>query len=73
MAYVPTSYEVMKSQMQDMLVPVLSRLSFMEFGAGSLTIRRRKEIMEYMPHLQVYNTWGALNQAVQFSVMLQRL
>ena len=34
MACVPTSYEVMKSQMQDMLVPVLSKLSFMEFGAG---------------------------------------
>lgn len=59
MACVPTSYEVMKSQMQDMLVPVLSRLSFMEFGAGSLTIRQRKEIMELMPHLQVYNTWGS--------------
>lgn len=59
MACVPTSYEVMKSQMQDMLVPVLSKLSFMEFGAGSLTIRQRKEIMELMPHLQVYNTWGS--------------
>lgn len=59
MACVPTSYEVMKSQMQDMLVPVLSKLSYMEFGAGSLTIRQRKEIMEQMPHLQLYNTWGS--------------
>lgn len=59
MACVPTSYEVMKAQMQDMLVPVLSRLSFMEFGAGSLTVRQRKEIMELMPDLQVYNTWGS--------------
>ncbi len=59
MACVPTSYEVMKTQMQDMLVPVLSKLSFMEFGAGSLTIRQRKEIMELMPDLQVYNTWGS--------------
>ncbi len=59
MACVPTSYEVMKSQMQDMLVPVLSKLSYMEFGAGSLTIRQRKEIMELMPHLQLYNTWGS--------------
>ncbi len=59
MACVPTSYEVMKSQMQDMLVSVLSKLSYMEFGAGSLTIRQRKEIMELMPHLQLYNTWGS--------------
>lgn len=59
MACVPTSYEVMKSQMQDLLVPVLSKLSYMEFGAGSLTIRQRKEIMEQMPHLQLYNTWGS--------------
>lgn len=59
MACVPTSYEVMKSQMQDKLLSVLSKLSFMEFGAGSLTIRQRKEIMESMPHLQVYNTWGS--------------
>lgn len=59
MACVPTSYEVMKSQMQDKLVPVLSKLSFMEFGAGSLTVRQRREIMEQMPDLQVYNTWGS--------------
>ncbi len=59
MACVPTSYEVMKSQMQDMLVPVLSKLSYMEFGAGSLTIRQRKEIVDLMPHLQLYNTWGS--------------
>ncbi len=59
MACVPTSYEVMKSQMQDKLVPVLSQLKFMEFGAGSLTIRQRKEITDCMPQLQVYNTWGS--------------
>lgn len=59
MACVPTSYEVMKSQMQDMLVPVLSRLSFIEFGAGSLTVRQRHEITELMPKLQIYNTWGS--------------
>lgn len=40
---VPTSYEVMKSQMKDMLVPVLSKPSFIECGAGSLIIRRRQK------------------------------
>lgn len=40
---VPTSYEGMKSQMQDMLVHVLSKLSFIEFGASSLIIRQRQK------------------------------
>lgn len=59
MACVPASYEVMKSQMQDAFAPVLSKLSFMEFGAGSLSIRQRKEITERLPGVQIYNTWGS--------------
>ncbi len=59
MACVPTSYEVMKTQMQEQLGEILGELSFIEFGAGSLTIRQRRELTELLPQLQVYNTWGS--------------
>ncbi len=59
MACVPTSYEVMKTQMQEQLGAILGKLSYIEFGAGSLTIRQRQEITKLLPKVQIYNTWGS--------------
>ena len=59
MACVPSSYEVMKSQMQDDFSRVLSKLTFIEFSAGSLSIRQRREITKLIPSVQIYNTWGS--------------
>ena len=59
MACVPASYEVMKAQMQDRFSPILSKLKYIEFGAGSLSIRQRKEISVLLPDVQIYNTWGS--------------
>lgn len=59
MACVPASYEVMKVQMQDAFSAILSRLQFIEFSAGFLSIRQRKEITELLPDVQIYNTWGS--------------
>lgn len=56
---VPASYEVMKSQMQDNFVRILKNLRYMEFGAGSLSIRQRKEIVRLLPGVQIFNTWGS--------------
>lgn len=59
LAAVPASYEVMKSQMQDNFVRILKDLRYMEFGAGSLSIKQRKEIIELLPNVQIFNTWGS--------------
>lgn len=59
MACVPASYEVMKGQMQDAFERVLGKMRYIEFGAGSLTIRQRKEITSLLPNVTIYNTWGS--------------
>lgn len=59
MACVPASYEVMRSQMQDAFAKVLGKLRYIEFGAGSLTIRQRREITTLLPEVTIYNTWGS--------------
>ncbi len=59
MAAVPASYEVMRSQMQDEFSRVLGGLRYIEFGAGSLSPRQRKELINLLPGVQIYNTWGS--------------
>lgn len=59
MACVPASYEVMRSQMQDAFASVLGKLRYIEFGAGSLTVRQRREITSLLPNVTIYNTWGS--------------
>lgn len=59
MACVPASYEVMKTQMQGALAGILGKLRYIEFGAGSLTIRQRREITELLPDTVIFNTWGS--------------
>ena len=59
MACVPASYEVMKSQMKEKFSEVMSHLRYIEFGAGSLNIKQRKEITKLLPDVCIYNTWGS--------------
>ncbi len=59
LACVPASYEVMRSQMQDSFAAVLGNMRLIEFGAGSLSIRQRREITELLPNVEIYNTWGS--------------
>ncbi|MCR5396431.1 MAG: AMP-binding protein [Lachnospiraceae bacterium] len=59
MACVPASYEVMKSQMKDEFPKVMSHLRYIEFGAGSLNIKQRKEITALLPQVEIFNTWGS--------------
>ncbi len=59
MAAVPASYEVMRGQMQDDFVRVLKNLRYIEFSAGSLSARQRKEITSLLPQTTIHNTWGS--------------
>lgn len=59
LACVPASYEIMRSQMQDAFTSVCGRLRYMEFSAGSLSVRQRAEITKLLPDTLIYNTWGS--------------
>ncbi|MCM1173571.1 MAG: AMP-binding protein [Blautia sp.] len=59
LACVPASYEVMRRQMQDTFASVCSRFRYIEFGAGSLSVKQRKEITSLLPDTLIYNTWGS--------------
>lgn len=59
MACVPVSYEIMHSQMKDKFASILGNLRLIEFGAGSLSVRQRKEITSLLPNVTIYNTWGS--------------
>lgn len=59
MACVPASFEVLRSQMQDAFSRVLGGMRWIEFGAGSLNIRQRREIVALLPGVSIFNTWGS--------------
>lgn len=59
LAAVPASYAVLRGQMQDRFAPVLGRLRYLEFGAGSLSVRQRGEICRLLPNQRIVNTWGS--------------
>jgi long-chain acyl-CoA synthetase len=49
----------MRSQMQDEFSRVLGGLRYLEFGAGSLSPRQRRELISLLPGVQIFNTWGS--------------
>lgn len=59
MAAVPASMEILRSQMQEQFIKVLSRFRYIEIGAGSLTIEQRKRLTRQLPSTIIYNTWGS--------------
>lgn len=59
LAAVPASYAVMRGQMQDQFAPVLGKMRYLEFSAGSLSVRQRREICELLPNQRIINTWGS--------------
>lgn len=59
MALVPASYEVLKDQMGDAFSKILSGLSSIEVGAGSLLAGQRREITGLLPDTQIWNVWGS--------------
>lgn len=59
LAAVPTSYEVMRGQMQDDFERVMKNMRYIEFSAGALSVRQRKEITALLPNTIIHNTWGS--------------
>ena len=59
MAAVPASLGVMELQMKKQLPEILGKLRYIEFGAGSLSPQKKRELMESLPNTEIHNTWGS--------------
>ena len=59
MACVPASLGVMELQMKEHLPEILGKLRYIEFGAGSLSPQKKRELMEHLPKTEIHNTWGS--------------
>ncbi|MDE7297558.1 MAG: AMP-binding protein [Lachnospiraceae bacterium] len=59
LAAVPASMEILRGQMQEQFIPVMSRFRYIEIGAGSLTVEQRKRLTKQLPGTTIYNTWGS--------------
>ena len=58
-AVVPASYEMMKNQMQDKFLPVMSHIESFEAGAGSLSAGQRYDLVKTLPDARIMNVWGS--------------
>lgn len=59
MVAVPASMEILRGQMQDKFVEILSKFRYIEVGAGSLTLDQRKRLTAELKNTTIYNTWGS--------------
>ena len=59
LALVPSSLELLKGQMQDKIWEILEKLRYIEFSAGALSIKQRKEVTKFLPNTLIFNTWGS--------------
>lgn len=60
MACVPASMDLMLQQMgNDRAQQVFGKLRYIEFGAGSLSIQRKKFLSQLLPHTELFNVWGS--------------
>lgn len=56
---VPASLELLLRQMGQEFVNTLSRLRYIEVGAGSLSYDMKKKLVKLLPNTMIYNTWGS--------------
>lgn len=59
MASVPASMEMLCRQMGEHFAQALGGLRYIEIGAGSLPVDRKRKLLEQLPNVRLYNTWGS--------------
>lgn len=59
MVSVPASMEMLLQQMGDQFTQVLGSLRYIEISAGSLPVDRKRKLLEQLPNVHLYNTWGS--------------
>lgn len=56
---VPTAADALRTQMGERFAEVLSPLRYIEFGAGSVNARMKRLLVEDLPGVKLFNTWGS--------------
>lgn len=59
MASVPASMEMLCRQMGEHFAQALGGLRYIEIGAGSLPVDRKRKLLKQLPNVRLYNTWGS--------------
>ena len=59
MVTVPASFELTRTQMGEKFPQIVGQLRYIEVGAGSLSVRQRKEFAALLPDTDLNNTWGS--------------
>lgn len=59
MCSVPASLELVRGQMQDRFPEIIGKLRYLDIGAGSLSVRQRKDFSKLLPDTRIMNTWGS--------------
>ena len=59
LACVPSSMDLMLRQMEERAGRIFGQLRYIEFGAGALSVQRRKELTALLPRTELFNTWGS--------------
>ena len=59
MVIVPASFELTRAQMQNRFSDIVGQLRYIEVGAGSLSVRQRKDFSKLLPNTRLNNTWGS--------------
>mgnify|MGYP002510204575 CR=1 FL=1 len=59
MASAPASMEMLHRQMGEQFAQSLGNLRYIEISAGSLPVDRKRELLQQLPNVRLYNTWGS--------------
>ena len=59
MVCVPASIEIIYRQMQEQFAPIIGKLRYIEFGAGSVSVDMKKKLCAILPDTHLFNTWGS--------------
>lgn len=59
MACPPASIEMLYRQMGEQFAQVLGNLRYVEISAGSLPVDGKRKLLEQLPNVRLYNTWGS--------------
>jgi long-chain acyl-CoA synthetase len=59
MVAVTAGFELIQQQMGNGYVGMLEEMRYIEFSAGAVPVPKRRELIESLPNVRLFNTWGS--------------